>query len=484
MTQVAATPEVEDGWTAGLRLLALSISISVLAIIVPVGMLFTVPDVGRSQAWVITVVIAVWGGVRLSVLWVNGKPRLFDFFFWLYTYLFMGVAASVQIRTNNIAYTTPGMSPSLDMPTAWVVLLGVACYEVGRGVWLLLSRRAPEHELRPTTVSSPRATVLYVVGVLFSVYFLAKVGVRVIWLSRDSADQLLTNAWGDPATRAIVSALSVYPILVATGAIAEVRRRIPVGGSGRFVRGLMVFGGMLILAAVASPISSARYTFGTVAFAILVFAGGTRTRVRARLAMGGMIVAMIFLFPIADAFRRDVVDLDPRTGFFGEYAGSADYDSFWQIANALSYSVSDSMQPFRQILGSLLFWVPRSLWPDKPTDTGILLAQFRGYSFSNLSAPLWAELLVNGGVIAVGVGFAVLGPVLTAMDRRVVPAHYSGGWWGLLGAILPVYMMILMRGSLLQATGAVFVALGCLFWVRKAAPPDSVQSTALRSPPY
>jgi len=484
LAQVAVAPEGEDTWGAGLRILAMVISIAVLAIGLPGALLLAVADTGRTQAWTITLLIACWGGVRLSVLWVSGIPKLFDFFFWLYTYIFMGVAASVQMRSNDIAGTTPGMSPSLDLPTAYIVLLGVVCYEIGRGLWLLLGRGRTEAQLRPTGVSAARTGLLYLAGIVLAGYYLSKVGLGVAFTSRDSADQIVSGAWGEPAVRAVIGALSIYPILVATGAIGQIRRGSPKGGAGRAGLGLLVLGGVMILMIVASPISSARYTFGTVAFAILVYAGVTRTQARARMAMGGMIAAMLFLFPIADAFRRDVVDLDPRSGFFSEYAGNADYDSFWQIANAYSYSISDSMQPFRQILGSLLFWVPRSIWSNKPTDTGILLADFRGYSFGNLSAPIWAELLVNAGVIAVGVGFLLLGPLLASMDRRMVPAHYHGGWWGLVGAILPVYTLILMRGSLLQATGALVVALGCLFWVRKTEPPNSGLQAGKRSPPY
>jgi hypothetical protein len=449
---------------------ALSVSIATLAIAVPVALLFDVPDSGRSQAWLITLVISVWGGVRLSVMWVKGEAKLFDFFFWLYTYLFMGVAATVQIRANDIPYTTPGMSPSLDMPTAWVVLLGVACYELAHGVYVLARRGSSRTEAQPATVSGGRTVLLYLAGIGLSGYYVAKAGLGLAVANRYAADARLSVIWPEPATRAIFVALAVYPILVAVGAVIQVRRAAPKGDPLRPVLWLMAAVGMVVLAIVASPISSARYTFGTVAFAILVYLGVTKTRLRTRLATGGMIAAMLFLFPVLDMFRGGSTDMSRKGAFFAEYSGNPDYDSFWQIANALSYSLSDSMQPFRQILGSLLFWVPRALWPDKPTDTGVMLANFRGYSFGNLSAPMWAEMLVNAGVVAVGVGFVILGVALASLDRRMAPAHVSGGWRGLIGAILPVYMMILMRGSLLQATGALVVALGCLWWVRRAAP--------------
>jgi hypothetical protein len=483
LAQVGVVPEIKVKTRSGWQVLAMAISIAVLAVGVPGALLFTVEDVGRSQAWVITLVIAVWGGIRLSVLWVNGIPKLFDFFLWLYTYLFIGIAASVQIRTGEVASTTPGMRSVLDLPAAYAVLLGLVCYEVARLIAALIRSRRPEIEPKHSRVSAPRAVILYLFGLGFAAYFLAKLGLRVVISSRDTAFAMLANAWADPATRSIMSALAAYPLLVGTGAIVQVRRVMPKGASWRGLYAVMIGVGIMVMFAVTSPISSARYAFGTVAFSVVVYLGGTRTAARARFSMAGMIAAMIFLFPVADAFRRVKVDFGVRSSFFGEYAGNADYDSFWQIANAVAYYMSGMVVPMRQLMGSLLFWVPRVLWSNKPTDTGILLAHFRGYTFDNLSAPIWAEFMVNGGPLFVAVGFLILGGLFSSMDQRMIFGHYQGGWWGLAGAVLPVYTMILMRGSLLQATGALIVALGCLWWVRKA-PLSNEPPTVQQSPPY
>src|SRR5699024_1545674 len=186
-----------------------------------------------------------------------------------------------------------------------------------------------------------------------------------------------------------------------------------------------------VLLAIVNPIASARYTFGPVAFALPVFAGAAATRARTRVLMIGTIIGLLFVFPVADAFRRAGPSAT-RAGFLDEYMSNPDYDAFWQIANAYAYWQDGFVVPVRQIAGSLFFWLPRSVWADKPTDTGIMLAEYRGYSFDNLSAPLWAELLVNGGAIALVIGFLVVGAVLHRLDRAIVAGFSRGG----LGAIV------------------------------------------------
>ncbi len=453
----------------GAPIVALLASLAVLSVAVPATLVSTVEDVGRSDAWMVTCGIAVYGGLRLSVLWVRGLASLFDFFFWLYTYIFMGLAATVQLRSGQISTTTPGMDPELDMPTALVVAGGVVAYDVARYLWRAY-RRGRALRMVTIGVSPRRVLLLGAIGALFSLYYLTKTGFGVAISSRAAAAAAREAAWADPATRSIFLALAIYPLLVAVGGALIARRRL----TNRLNRSILLVAalcGMAVLLTVVNPVASARYTLGTVIFALVVFFGGTANRTRTRMIMLGTILGFLFLFPIADAFRRDEVRI-ARVGFADEYMNNPDYDSFWQVANAFSYWVDGLVQPFQQLLGSILFWVPRSIWPNKPIDTGILLAQYRGYTVENLSAPLWAELLVNGGVLAVIVACIVLGCLLGSLDRQIESAARRGDWWLLPQAILPVYMTIFMRGSWLQATGAIVVVLACIAFVasRKAAP--------------
>ena len=468
---------------SGILAVFLVLSVAVLSVALPLGLVSSIPDVGRSDAWVITLTIMIWSGVRLSVLWVRGAPNLFDFFFWLFTYIFMGLAPTAQIRADEISTTTPGMDPALDTPTAWVVLAGVAAYEVGRVIWWLSRHRSRPSPPSEAGISPTRVAILFAVGLVFTTFYISRVGVGGAIGSRQAAQAARAAIWPDPSMRAVFYALAVYPMLVCIGALAQLGRRV-TNGAVKSVVTVTVAVGVVVLLAVANPVASARYTFGTVAFGLVAYLGALRSEGRVRATLLGVIAAFLFVFPIADAFRTDEVRVS-RGGFFDEYLRNPDYDSFWQVANALSFWLDGLVQPLRQFMGSILFWVPRSLWPDKPTDTGILLAEYRGYSFDNLSAPTWAELLVNGGLVALVVGFLVLGPALAAADRRLRLTHLSGGLWMVAGAVLPVYMTILLRGSLLQATGALTVIVACLLWVRRSRsrsdPPASRQSSPYSS---
>jgi hypothetical protein len=432
----------------------------VLSLLMPIMLVAQVPDGGRSSAWVITLAICVWSGFRLAWIIAQGKPYLFEFMFWLFVYIFFGLAASVQILSGDIASTTPDMSPDLDWPTALFLLGSLVTFEIGR----LLVRRpaagAPGSGAGATRINKKVAWTLLILGLTMNAYFVSQSGITSFFQDRYARQAARATGFADPTTAAVIGALAWIPLLVAAGAFVYLRKeRRSRGLSGRYGPLVLIAAAGVLL--VVNPISGARFTAGTVMFALVCYLGIFRTPAMVRLSLSGIIVAFLFLFPILDAFRTTSVNVT-RTGFFDEYAGNADYDAVWQLANTLSYISSEGITWGRQALGVLFFWVPRSIWPNKPIDTGILLANFRGYSFTNLSSPLWAEFAINFGVVCTLLLMIGFGAGVVILDLRLPRAFAVGGTAAIIGAILPAYMIILLRGSLLQASGGLFVMIASM----------------------
>jgi hypothetical protein len=141
---------------------------------------------------------------------------------------------------------------------------------------------------------------------------------------------------------------------------------------------------------------------------------------------------------------------------------NGDYDAFQQAAHAVEWVQATGYHP-AQLLGPPLFWLPRAIWPDKPLDTGVVLGVFKGFDFTNLSAPVPAELYVTGGPFAVALGGLLIGWGWTRMDRHLL-LYGPAGFVGLLVPVLAVYQFIVLRGSLLQATGRLVVIMGLLWF--------------------
>ena len=441
-----------------------------LVVVFPWLVIGGLPDGGRNGTWVLCLAIAAWSGLRLALIVGSGAPRLFTLSFWLYCYLFMGVAPAAQIRADEMASTTPRLDPALDLPTFAVVVLGIVAFEIGsllRGRGASSTAVAPHPDASVAAASSSVTRGLWLLAAVTPVValFVLRIGPATLFSSREEF-ALVANERFDETVLPVVRAIAWVPALVVLHRIISRRRDHPeIGLSGPERLGIAVAVAALVFA--NNPLTSSRYAFGSMALSLAVLGGGLATDRRARRTMLAVIIGFVVLFPIADAFRLE------ETGGFGislrdEYAGNPDYDSFGQISNALTVVADNGFSFLTQAFGVLLFFVPRSLWTDKPFDTGVYLARERGYDFENLSAPLWSELFVIGGHATVALGFLALGYVIAAADRRLIDGVRGRRQYSVAAAFMPFYLIILLRGSLLQAM-ALMVALGAAVWLTRPA---------------
>lgn len=123
-------------------------------------------------------------------------------------------------------------------------------------------------------------------------------------------------------------------------------------------------------------------------------------------------VALLFVFPLLSCFRREF-----SAAFFYQKFGKGllatyaegDYDAYRMLVSAIRYGRQYGVSYGKQLLGVILFFVPRSIWPTKPEGSGAMLirSELGANTFSNVSCPLLAEGFVNFGVVGI-IGFAVL----------------------------------------------------------------------------
>ncbi len=433
-----------------------------MAVIVP-ALLIRITPTPRESAWLWALVVTTIAGLRYAALIQSGRRRPVEMSFWVFTYVFLGLAPLVQMRTEQVPDTTKGADPTLNGPAMVVVVVGIAAFLAGLAISGSLRGGSTAGAAVPIAreVDRRRALLLGVAALMSAAYYIGTVGPSTLFSSRDNLAQAISARWQEPIA-AVVSAGAQMPALVAFIALAKVyqRRRDP------FVLTLLILVGVA-LAVVLNPIANARYTSGTAALAVAALFGLLSTPTRFRLVAVSAVAALVVLFPMLDLFRYSASGELKSAGPLDSLV-SPDYDSFAQINNTVLYVHREGATQGRQAAGVVLFWVPRKLWPDKPTDTGILLADFRGYKFKNLSAPLWCELYINGAWPALVLGMAALGAFARRADARIDATLRRTRSPGVLACILPFYLIILLRGSLLQAMSSLLVIVVCgmfvLYW--------------------
>lgn len=121
--------------------------------------------------------------------------------------------------------------------------------------------------------------------------------------------------------------------------------------------------------------------------------------------------ACILVLPFLNAFRHASFSDVSIANVYSDASMlwlSGDYDAYTMMTLMVEYAGEKGITWGRQLLGALLFWVPRSVWAQKPTGSGYFVAEEMGLSFNNVCCPLPGEAMINFGVIGlVVVGFAV-----------------------------------------------------------------------------
>ena len=432
-----------------------------MVVVLPVALVASTPSDGQP-VWVVALSVTTIAGLRYAWIIADGRRRLHEMSFWVFVYVFLGLAPLVQLRTQQNPGTTPRIDPALNQPAMVVVLVGIAAFCIG------LAMAVPRRSWSPgwTVADTPhiwRTVMLAGVALALDAYFISRVGLGTLFSSRGEFLEALQGNWAETSVAAMISAFTGMTLLVAFIALVNLVRRQQTREWPLIALTVAVGAA---LAMTINPLSSARYVFGTVALAVAATFGLFATAKRFRGIAILWVVVLIVAFPLADAFRYSST-AEFKSGSVVESLTSPDFDAFAQINNTLLYVENHGITNGNQAAGVLLFWVPRRFWPEKPSDTGILLSESRRYDFGNLSAPIWSELFINGGWLALVVGMIGLGWLVRSRDNGIERSLHNARAPGIIDCVLPFYLMILLRGSLLQAMSYLLVIVGSTIFVSR-----------------
>ncbi|WP_406417193.1 hypothetical protein [Streptomyces sp. NBC_00842] len=424
----------------------------------------------RDSALWMQLVLTMYAGTRLSAMILTSRRKLLAGSFWLFVYMAMGVAPLAQAVLGRTP--TPVVGARTDLTEAVsLVLIGCVAFDIGS----LLARQRPGRErddrLRPALVHRRRLYLLALVAFAGSALLVVKLGgPAVFFTSRQeitsSVEEAGLSQADSQAGQAIVRGFGTVPALIAW--LVYTRWLVT---SRRARRSMVIITVWLALAAlnavVNNPISNPRFWFLTVLFSLLFTAFPvSATLYRIALSLG--VVMALIVFPFADRFRYDDANYRPfQTTSPLEPLALKDYDQVGMFANTITYVQSKRGHTYgRQLAGSVLFAVPRSLWPGKPMDTGVVIGQWMGAANTNLSSPVWAELWIDFGPVGMTAGFVALGYAAARVDyryaRRAVRRAPPGSLIALTVPLVAGYSFILLRGPLLQASGRVAIAACCI----------------------
>jgi oligosaccharide repeat unit polymerase len=348
----------------------------------------------------------------------------------------------------------PGLTQLLSGVEPWPIVIDDNTYLIAQvatvtaSIFLIFLLSLPQKELKKIppvrNLSRFRLRNLLILMIPMSVYAIQTGGgIGAYFGSRGAVSNAKALAGVTKAQNGLFvsgSQAIVLVVFVCALRLRKINKDDPIVQIGLYLSGLL----LIIL---ANPLSSSRYWFFTV-IATVTLVTVRLTPGRIRFGAISIFYGLLLVFPFADYFRRSV----HTVGAIGKSAWlTGDYDGLQISAAGIQWFEYNGAVWGHQLLGALFPVIPRSFWTSKPVDTGIMIAQANGMKFRNISGPWIAEAVINFGYAGL-----IIFPILIAyFFRRIrfrsVTAPDDFGI--VLNGFLVGYLPILLRGSLIQASG-------------------------------
>jgi oligosaccharide repeat unit polymerase len=393
----------------------------------------------------------VWGvilysSLRLISFLITGYKNIIDLTFWIFVYIWMGIIPLIQIYTDRFPLYGEYDS-KVRIYSLLIVIIGLIFYDFGKG--LSRNKNNNDHSKNESVLEpewNRKALFIFsLISLLISMFMLLKIGgVSSLFVSRTD----FNIALGDNKTGSLViSNLLRVPIYVSSLLFllyfkrkfkSDLKSRIPFNSWGIMI--------IVINLLINNPINTARYWLGTIIisslFIIIPWKKTTYTSLTVVFCL-----LFVVIFPNADVFRKtaelnNVMDLKKDSIFV-----SGDFDAFQMLMNTVKYVDNNSVAFGKQFLGGILFWIPRSIWTDKPIGSGQLVAENSGYVFTNLSSPLWAEGYINFGLLGVILLFFIYGYIIGKLQQSFIESNKIT--ISCLVPFISAYQIFFLRGEFL-----------------------------------
>jgi oligosaccharide repeat unit polymerase len=225
---------------------------------------------------------------------------------------------------------------------------------------------------------------------------------------------------------------------------------------------------LLLLAVVfVSPTATARF-FALTLYLALAYALFPVVFSFRYLFSAALLLGVTVIFPILNRFRR----FDPEKISLSidlSYLTGGALDTFQSIARVVHY---ETITNGTQLLGVLLFFVPRSLWPDKPVGSGMFTSYEHDLSWRNIAVNYFAEGYINFG-LAGAIAFAcILGWISGRLDGNIYTDAKDRPLLYVFALLFVGQIFFVLRGDLMSGFAysiALFAAVMLVVGVAKAS---------------
>jgi len=376
-------------------------------------------------------------------------PYSINKIYWIFNLVFFGVVPAYQYRVQHMAWGQQFRAETFVYANC-LLLAGFGIYALVRQ--LVMKRIAGKRYPPETAADTAFVSNYYFTGnIIFIICCTALVLIyrpENLWLRRmaDSAALQINSTVFLLADKTLRGAILYFSLLT----VWLYRRRYI-----QLPQLLWILAACIV---VNFPLALPRYFVATLYISLLITAG---FRVfKNRYFFSYTLIALILIaFPLWGITRLYLHDsarlLSDVRVVYTDAVSYGDFDPYTSLCRTIVYVQEHGISYGYQLLGVLLFFVPRSWWPDKPIGSGALVYDAIGVGFRNIASPFFAEGYINFG-IAGALGFMALLAFVAARYDHIYQYYFNAEKQPLRFSVLfyPTAMIMIffvLRGDLLSS---------------------------------
>ena len=388
---------------------------------------------------VLTFIINILLFFLLLIHAIRKNSYSLNMMFWLFSFFFFGLAPLLQYHSAIYNWNLSPQSSEIIKTNLYILIFSV-CYFLGYVVGEKTRIRTKTIEYK---TKKSRLDILLLISFLITVFVIWKVGFKNLLSSR-------TSSFGESGTSMDLimnHVLRNIPLFTVVMHILYCREKKRIN-----IKTIIAFILFLVSCFPTSLSRNMMASFYGGLFIILF----EKYR-KKRWITYAIIFGLVLVFPAINVFRTffesshsNILD-SMISSIKGAYT-EAHYDAHQMFISIQQYVSKFGFSYGKQLLGVLLFFVPRNIWSGKPYGTGqtafTALAQ---HEFTNVSAPLVSEGYVNFGIIGIIIVGLLAGFITSRLDKRYWSNETKRDALHIIYPFVVLKFFFMLRGDLLSS---------------------------------
>jgi len=373
--------------------------------------------------------------------------------FWFFCFAFMFCGGLTQFATEAFRWD---LKPSLKEVeiTNYLIFIWIIVFSIARKVNIKIKcgswkkRSIFEQKLY---ISNTKILFLTVMLICNGIYTIIVSGWRSLLIREVFSTAGVIGLTNIQSIQMILSTFlrgfSIWTMMIALNNLIRIKNKSNIA--------------IFILATIAiglnvPPSGVARFVLAAAYGGILIY--NCEFLKKGRTLLYILAVGLLIVFPLLNAFRGiyttsvNMEFIKQSLGNISSNFAKADYDAYTMLVYSVRYVSKYGIRHGQQLWGVLLFFIPSSLWENKPSGSGAMIIEKMASGINpNVSCPIIAEGFINFGIIGIIIFAFLAGYITKRLDLRYWECWENKNSMGkMIYSFLLLYFLFLCRGDLMS----------------------------------